>query len=225
MTIEALDTADPRRFAAQVAAHKVQGVKNVIVYINPLGLAGDKTAKKPTIDILHAAGMNVGFVSEGWGGSNNFSHGDINGSTGAHDGTVCGGWLDQLGAPAGTAVYPTVDNDVNQSQLTNLCMPYFMAFRRALDPKYKMGAYGCGTLLSALDAAGLLDYRWLSNAMGWSGSRAYRDAKKWDILQQLPAHVAGIDTDPDVLNPAKTEFGFWKAPTGIMDINSNVAGA
>lgn len=209
--MQAIDSPDPRNVAAKIEAFKAAGLKAAILYINPLGLAGDKTAKLPAIKTILAAGVDVGFVCEGWGGSGNFAHHDINAACGTRDGLACGKWLEQLGAPDGTAVYPTVDNDATSSSIANYCMPYFKAFRAALPAKYKMGVYGCGALIVALDAAKLIDYRWLSNAMGWNGSRAYRDSNKWDILQGLPTKFAGIDIDPNQLNSAKADFGFWSA--------------
>jgi len=210
MSIQVLDSPDPRHVAAKIETLKAQGLKAAILYISPINPAGDKTAKKPAISAILAAGVDVGFVCEGWGGSNNFAHQDINATCGARDGAMCGHWLDQLGAPAGTVIYPTVDNDASITQINGLCLPYFRAFRLALPIKYRMGAYGCGALLQALDGARLIDLRWLSNAMGWNGSRAYRDSKKWDILQGLAAKVAGIDIDPDQISPTRTDFGFWR---------------
>lgn len=218
MTIQALDSPDPRHIASNIVALKSQGLKAAILYISPIYPAGDKTAKKTAIDTIRAAGVDVGFVCEGWGGSNNFAHADINGPCGTRDGAMCGHWLDQLEAPAGTAAYPTVDNDASTAQIAQLCLPYFRGFRAALPQKYKMGAYGCGALLTALDAAQLLDYRWLSNALGWNGSRVYRDIGKWDILQGLSTKVLGIDIDPDQLNPARTDFGFWKAVPAVLPV-------
>jgi hypothetical protein len=211
MSLQVLDSPDPRHVAARIQTLKAQGLQAAILYISPINLAGDKTAKKPAIDAIRAAGVDIGFVCEGWGGSNNFSHHDINAACGARDGATCGKWLEQLGAPRGTAVYPTVDNDASTSQIASLCLPYFTAFRESLSHTYAMGVYGCGALIEALDAAMLIDYRWLSNAMGWNGSRAYRDSGKWDILQGLATHAAGIDIDPDRLNPNRSDFGFWKA--------------
>lgn len=218
--IQVLDTPDPRHVASNIQSLKAQGLTAAILYISPINPAGDKTAKKPAISTILAAGVDVGFVCEGWGGSSNFEHHDINAACGARDGAMCGHWLDQLGAPPGTAVYPTVDNDATPSAITQLCLPYFHAFREALPGKYRMGVYGCGALISALDDAHLIDYRWLSNAMGWSGSRAYRASNKWDILQGLQSKVSGIDIDPDQLNPAKTDFGFWKAVPAAPAVTS-----
>lgn len=218
MTLQALDSPDPRHIVSNIAMLKAQGLKAAILYISPINPSGDKTAKKDSISTILAAGIDVGFVCEGWGGSSNFAHQDINATCGARDGAMCGHWLDQLGAPASTAVYPTVDNDASTAQITQLCLPYFHAFRTALPQKYRMGAYGCGALLAALDAAELINFRWLSNALGWNGSRVYRDIGKWDIFQGLPTKIAGIDIDPDQLNPARTEFGFWRAAPAVLPV-------
>lgn len=226
MTIQLVDTDDPRGIAAHVAQFKAQGGTMAMIYINPIWLAGDKTGKKPTIDALHAAGIDVGFNCEGWGGSSGFAHNDISAATGGRDGQVCKDWLEQLGAPQGICVYASIDNDTSPSQIANLCIPYFKAFKIALAGKYRLGAYGCGALLSALDAQSLIDKRWLSNAMGWSGSLAYKASMKWDILQGLPTRaIGGVDVDPDQLNPNTADFGFWNPSPSIMDINSDVAGA
>lgn len=211
MSVTVLDSPDPRHVAGQIANLKAQGLKAAILYISPINMAGDKTAKKPAIDAIRAAGVDVGFVCEGWGGSSNFAHHDINAACGTRDGATCGHWLAQIGAPDGTAVYAAVDNDAAPPQINQLCLPYFKAFRAALDARFRLGVYGCGALIQALDDAKLIDLKWLSNAMGWSGSRLYRDSGKWDILQGLQSRVAGIDIDPDQLNPNKTDFGFWKA--------------
>lgn len=213
--LQVLDSPDPRHVAAKIDTLKAQGLKAAILYISPINLSGDKTAKKPAIDTILTAGVDVGFVCEGWGGSSNFAHHDINAACGTRDGATCGKWLAQFGAPDGTAVYAAVDNDTSPAQIRQLCLPYFRAFRAAMAPNYKLGVYGCGALLEALDAEKIVDYRWLSNAMGWSGSRAYRDSNKWDILQGLETKAAGIDIDPDRLHPDKIDFGFWRADTYV----------
>ncbi len=67
--LQVLDSPDPRHVASQIAALKAKGLKAAILYISPINPAGDKTAKKPSIDAIRAAGVDVGFVCEGWGGS------------------------------------------------------------------------------------------------------------------------------------------------------------
>lgn len=214
MTVAVFDSPDPAQCAIQAKALYEQGTRGVILYISPGFPAGAKTVKKPQVDALHAAGIGVGFVCEWWGGSDNFVHHDINDVFGKRDGTFCGGYLDYLGAPDGTAIYPTVDNDTSPAQLSQLCLPYFRAFRAALPAKYKMGAYGCGALLFALEAESpkIMDLPWLSNALGWSRSREYLATSRAAITQKPQSRVMGIDIDPDVVTGDLAGAGLWTAP-------------
>lgn len=211
MTITVIDSPNSALVAREANALYMAGVRVAILYISPGFPAGDKTVKAPHIKAIHTAGLSVGFVCEWWGGSDNFAHGDIDASHGTRDGRVCGDYLKSLGSPAGTSIYPTVDNDVNSIQLKNLCLPYFRNFRAALDPQYRMGAYGCGALLFALEAENpkIMDFPWLSNALGWNRSREYLATGHAAITQQRETKMLGIDIDPDVLNPNMTDFGFW----------------
>lgn len=192
---------------------KADGIETVIRYISPINMHGEKTIKKSELDALRAAGINVGFVCEGYGGSKNFLHHDITAATGHRDGSACGGYLVGLGAPAGVCVYAAIDTDLGTSQIRNLCFPYFTSFRAALDPRYTLGAYGAGALLAALKSMdpSPIAHTWLSNAMGWNGSRSFKANGNPDIVQSLPHNIAGMDTDPDVLNPNVRDFGFWAA--------------
>ncbi len=217
MAIQVIDSPQPALVAQKAEALKAQGLIAAILYISPINLHGDKTVRKAHIDALHAQGIDVGFVCEGWGGSDNFAHDDINATTGRRDGDACSGYLDQLGVPAGTAVYPTVDNDTSNNQITKLCIPYFQSFRATLDSKYRLGAYGCGALLFALEGqenprgVQFLDFPWLSNATKWSRSKEYAATNRWAVLQQPQNKLLGIDIDPNTLNPKMTDFGFWRA--------------
>lgn len=216
MSIAVIDSAQPALVAAKAAALKSQGLVAAILYINPLNLGDSKTVRAAHIAALHASGIDVGFVCEGYGGSNNFAHNDITAATGRRDGQVCSDYLDQLGAPDGTAVHPTIDNDVSPTQLKQLCIPYFQSFRAALASKYSLGAYGPGALLFALETVEnprgvqFLDFPWLSNATGWSRSHEYAATGRAAITQQRDTFLLGIDVDPNVLNPKMTDFGFWR---------------
>lgn len=211
MSISVIDSPDPATVAAKASALGSTGVIGAILYLSPINPGGSKTVKKAHIDAIHASGMAVGFVCEGWGGSDNFAHHDINAACGTRDGAFCGHYLQQLGAPAGVAVYPTVDNDAGPAQLQQLCLPYFQAFRAALPAQYKMGAYGCGALLFALEAekTKILDYPWLSNAMGWSRSHEYLATGRAVIVQQRETKLLGIDVDPDIVKGDLAAAGFW----------------
>ena len=216
------DSPDPGHVASKAKQLYDVGVRGVILYISPINPSGYKTVRLAHIAALHAAGIAVSFVCEGWGGSSNFSHHDINAACGTRDGAFCSHYLATLGAPAGVMVAPTVDNDVNAVQLKQLCLPYFKAFRAIMPSTYKMGAYGCGALLFALEsevAAGdsavtptrvsIMDVPWLSNAMGWSRSHEYAATNRAVIVQQKETRLLSIDVDPDVVRGELADAGFW----------------
>jgi Domain of unknown function (DUF1906) len=209
------DSPNPALCAAKAPQLAQQGITHVLLYISPRNPNGDKTVKPQHVKALHTNRIAVGFICEWWGGSNNFAHHDIDADHGKFDGDFCGHYLrDILGAPAGTAVYPTVDNDTSAQQLRDLCLPYMRAFRAALDPQYRMGAYGSGALLFALEAEQpkILDFPWLSNATGWNRTHEYAATGRAAIVQQRETKLLGIDVDPDVLNAAMSDVGFWMPP-------------
>ena|ERR1700688_460354 len=221
MTMNCFDCPDPAAVAAKAKALASNGIKRVILYINPGWLADAKTVKLAHIEALHTAGIGVAFVCEQWGGSDNFKHGDITAATGAHHGKVCSDYMKQLGAPAGVMCAPTVDNDVNTSQIKNLCLPYAVEFRNALDPDYAFGFYSAGALLFALENVkpGILTYPWLSNAGGWSRSHEYAATGRAAITQQRDTKFLGLDIDPNVLLPA-AEAAFWMPANTVVDLNT-----
>jgi hypothetical protein len=208
------DSPDPGAVASKAHALRNAGTEGAILYISPGFPAGSKTVKKPQIEAIHNSDIAVAFVCEWWGGSDNFAHHDINAAYGTRDGAFCSHYLKTLGAPDGTAVYPTVDNDVTNAWLKQLCLPYFRAFRTAMDKSYRMGAYGPGALLFALEAEDpkILDFPWLSNAMGWSRSHEYAATGRATITQQRETKLLGIDIDPDVVKGSLLDAGFWMPP-------------
>lgn len=191
--------------AAVVAALGAGGT--VIRYINPLGTASEKTVKPPEARAIAAAGLRLGLVCEGWGGSPNFAHNDITAATGTRDGGFCANYAATVGAPAGAAIYFAVDTDATAAQIRDLVVPYFTAVRAAVAGRYRVGIYGCGAACRAVLTAGAADLAWLANATGWNGSKEFHASGDWNILQHLPATIAGIDTDPDETNPVHPDIG------------------
>lgn len=106
-----------------------------------------------------------------------------------------------VGQPVGSAIYFAVDCGVAHPEDV---LPYFAAVAPVVrGAGFKVGAYGCGLLLSGLFNAKLIDYDWLSGAMGWPGSRAYVSpfdpSGKPAIVQGLEGMVDGMDIDPDTV--------------------------
>lgn len=204
-----------------LVALKAAGIKTVIRYVST-NTAGEKCIKAAEAKSIAADGLRLGLVFEVYGGTKN----ELNASLGTSHGAFARKWLPQIGAPDGAAIYFAVDSDPNPSQITASVIPYLKAAKAALGGQFRMGVYGPGSICTAAQDAGIADLTWLSNAMGWRGSKAYRDSKKWNILQHLPQTIAGIDTDPDEINAAHPDIGdfvpFAPAPGGGASQGSDI---
>lgn len=185
----------------RLSSFKALGIESIGRYINPSNPSGEKTVKAPEARAIAAAGMKLFLVCEGWGGSDNFAHHDINAATGKRDAEFCIDYAEKVGAPTGACIYFAIDTDASQSEIKTFVLPYFQAISDAFaDSDYRIGAYSSGDVLTAVDS--LVDLTWLSCSLGWSGSRDYLNEKPtpWAIRQHTPQTIAGIDTDPDDAN-------------------------
>jgi Domain of unknown function (DUF1906) len=175
---------------------KAVGIETVIRYIGA-SAGSEKYIKPAEARAIGEAGLKLGLVFEIWGGEGDFEHGDINAASGAAHGAFARDYVASLGAPSGAVVYFALDTDVSDAQVRSIVLPYLTAVKAALAGSFQMGVYGCGAVCSAALDAGLAVKAWLSNAMGWNGSRAFRASGRETLLQHLPTMIAGLDTDPD----------------------------
>jgi hypothetical protein len=109
--------------------------------------------------------------------------------------------------PAGSAIFFAVDFDALERDVGDNIIPYFKAIRDVVqelpvDQRYKVGAYGSGSVITALLDGGLIDYSWLSAPLGWRGSREFQRSGNWDF-QQLPAEEerCGAFMDRNLIRP------------------------
>jgi peptidoglycan hydrolase-like protein with peptidoglycan-binding domain len=193
---------------AMANAIKAAGIVTVIRYINPLSATSWKAIKTEEARTLAEAGLRVGLVCEGWGGSDNFSHNDITAATGARDGAFCAHYAGAVvGAPRRAGIYAAIDNDTNQNQIETLVLPYMRAFKAALGDKYRAGIYGPGSACAAALDGGCATLAWLANARKWSGRVEFKNSKRWSLLQHEESNWMGLSIDPDEINPTNTDFG------------------
>jgi hypothetical protein len=178
---------------------KAAGIETIIRYITT-STQSDKCIKPPEARAIADAGLKLGLVFEVWGGSDNFSHHDIHADSGAQHGQFAKAWAANVGAPDGTIIWFAIDNDVSADQFERLVQPYFTSVKAALGGKYRTGIYGCGFACQQSLDSGIADAAWLSNAMGWNGSRNFRATNRWHLLQGLDTHLCGLDIDPNDAN-------------------------
>lgn len=216
--------------ASRLPQLKQLGYDEIIRYLST-SVAGEKCVKPAEAKAIADAGLRLGLVFEVWGGEGNFSHDDINAETGAAHGGFVRNYAPTVGAPDGAVIFFAIDTDVTDTQIASLVIPYFRAIKAAFAGKFRVGVYACGAVCAACLNAGWADVAWLSNAMGWNGSRSFRDSRRWALLQHLPAIIAGIDTDPDEVvtqpevNPAILDsVGFVPFSSGTMPPPPEVRG-
>lgn len=188
---------------------KAAGVKTLIRYI----ASGDKSITPSEARAIASAGVRLALVYEAWGDT----HGEISADLGAAHARDTLARAPLLGAPSGCAVYFAIDNDESPNSLRNRILPYFRAIKSTLNGKYRVGVYGPGTVCAAALDAGVVDLAWLANATGWSGYASFKVSQRWSILQHLPQNIAGLDTDPDEINPARPDIGDFVPFGGVMN--------
>lgn len=183
-----------------------KGIKTCSQYLTDI--PGDR-AKLPTngvqVTAIQAHGMSVLLNFEGAGASPNaFTR-----AKGLANGRYARAYsFNELRAPPGTAIYFSTEARFDAAYIASNVKPYFDAVREAMTesssaPSYKIGGYSSGSVCEALIDHDSIDYYWLANAMGWSGSRQFLASGKWHI-RQLPTingFVPGLNVDPDEINP------------------------
>lgn len=190
---------------AKLATLKAGGIMTVIRYINPLSLSSSKTVKVAEAQAIAAAGMRLALVCEGWGDAE--GHGGIDRPSGDRDGEKCRDYAKTVGAPIGAGIYFAVDTDESASRIRSLVLPYFEEVKKGLAGTYRVGVYGSGAVCDAVQAAGLTELTWLAQSTGWTNYRPYRDSNKWNLIQRMPLTIAGLDIDPDDINPSRADIG------------------
>ena len=121
----------------------------------------------------------------------------------------------QVGQPPGSAIYFAVDFDASISQIDAGIIPYFRAANEVVPADYVVDGYGSGLVLSRLDAEGLISHGWLAGAMGWQGSRAYKNAALTEIEQDTPSDPWGFGFDVDRNYARPGNFGSWAGGTSL----------
>jgi hypothetical protein len=105
----------------------------------------------------------------------------------------------------GSVLFASTDFDVTASHAAAV-QAYVQAFAKA-SPGYGVGLYGNGFINDMLFAAKLIQVRWITQSMGFTGSKESLAAGRFEIAQRLPAKMLGLDVDPDSLRVAGADIG------------------
>lgn len=182
---------------------KAAGIDTVIRYLAPSAnswkVVGTGEAKA-----IAAAGLRLGLVFEGDGHPN----GSVQGFTHGHAALA---QAQAVGAPDGAVIWGTVDYDPSHAAIPGI-ISWYRAFKASISGKYRIGSYCSGYCAQALiDAGGIIDTTkdlttnttlpliWITQSLGFAGSRDYLNSgKPFVYFQLLPHQTAGLDADPDI---------------------------
>jgi hypothetical protein len=136
---------------------------------------------------------------------------------GAMDGAYCRRRLAEIGAPPGAWIACAIDEDMPGSVAhQNALMDYVKAFFGELvdaqgKSTVRRALYGPGAALDLAYEIGAIDEggRWVTQSLGFTGSRASIAAGRIDVEQLLPKRIAGLDADPNIFNTWYTHDPNW----------------
>jgi hypothetical protein len=121
---------------------------------------------------------------------------------------------DNIGQPADSAIYFSVDFDADAAEIDNNIAPYFEGVKEAFaqesggEHEYRIGAYGSGLTCSKLTEKGLIEFTWLAMSRGFRGTKAALTSGNYHLTQLYPSAVlCGLDVDFNDANPAHPDFG------------------
>lgn len=172
---------------------KAPGIEYVARYL------GDtwKSINKQEAVVLLENGLKIVSIWE----TNPTNAGYFTMDQGFADGHDAASFAQSIGQPEGSAIYFAVDYDMQPSDVRAI-LNYFLAVRRGLGKKYKVGVYGSYTVLEILHRSCAADFYWQTSA--WSGGNI---AEFIDILQYgFNKKIAGIPVD---YNQVSTNAGSW----------------
>lgn len=126
---------------------------------------------------------------------------------GTMDGEVAAAFAVTVGLPPnnGSVLLASTDFDVTAHQAPAV-QAYVQAFAKAA-PGYGVGLYGNGYINDMLFDAKIIAVRWITQSMGFTGSKESLAAGRYEIAQRLPAKICGMDTDPNSLRLPGLDIG------------------
>jgi len=155
-------------------------------------LTRDEAISLSNNDLLIAAVWENGFPTE----ATYFSK-----TKGIFDGTSAYHYAQEIGQPAGSAIYFAVDFDATPKEVSGLIRDYFEGISEGFNnissgnPVYDAGVYGSGFVCSWLSEKGLVKYTWQALSTGWLG---YDPNGDWNIKQIQETTICGLDADTDL---------------------------
>ncbi|WP_236026621.1 glycoside hydrolase domain-containing protein [Alicyclobacillus acidoterrestris] len=164
---------------------KSAGITHVGRYLGPA--TNWKTMQQTEAQAILAASLNLWSIWE----TNPTNASYFSDAQGASDGKTEAAYAQSFGQPKGTAIYHTIDYDVQPDAYSRI-LEHFQAIKAA-NTGYKVGVYGPYGVLQYLYQNGAADYYWQTYA--WSGGFLVSFAHLYQYQNSVT--VAGINVDRD----------------------------
>lgn len=217
-----IDTTSNTR--ASISCLRSQGVQTVIRYYNFSNSSRfpEKRLELPEAELLSANGLQIAVVFQ----QRQDRVADFSESNGIAAGRRAYRHAkDNIGQPAGSAIYFGVDFDATSNEIRDSVAPYFKGVKRAFTEEsggpagYRVGAYGSGLVCKTLTAAGLIEFTWLAMSRDFQGTREALAAGDFHLVQRAPATtLCGLGVDLNDSNPARPDFGAFRIETDVKPI-------
>ncbi len=187
MATKILDTDD--NTTTHLPRLKAAGVTTVIRYL--ARSHSWKTVTPNEAKAIANAGLKLGLVFETTGKPHGSSEGNL-------DGEAAVKYAKEVGAPPGAVIWYAVDYDPNPLNMPGIEQAFVSFGKKVKDAGYRVGAYASGYCNGILYEKKIITMRWLTQSLGFRGTRAAIKNKEYELLQLLPKTVAGLDVDPDM---------------------------
>jgi len=122
-------------------------------------------------------------------------------------------FADYIGQPDGSAILFAVDADFSLARVQSHIVPYFEAIQSTIGSRFRIGAYGSGTVLRKLLEEGLIEIPWISMSRAFHGTEEFFYSNDWALRQVPPARThdgSGVSYDRNVLNWSIDEIGAFQ---------------
>jgi hypothetical protein len=171
--------------------------------------AGEKALSKAEAVALSSAGLKIvaiwedGFPTKG----SYFSY-----AKGVDDGTSAFHDAMSLGQPIRSPIYFAVDYDAELTEICGCIADYFAGVRAGFaaiaagNTVHPVGVYASGATCSWLLAREFVSYTWLSQSLGFRGSKEFTT---WNLKQGATEQRCGIEVDTD---EGDSDYGGFMVP-------------
>lgn len=195
------------------------GFRTVIRYYSEFTQQKEKCVTLPEALALGRAGLRLGVVYQ-------------------DGGTVAAGFTQSKGFRAGryvysyaqgtihqapgSAIYFAVDFDASKTEVKQNISPFFQGVATGFQsesggvPDCAVGVYGSGLVCASILDAGLASFAWISQSMGFTGTKEFLKTNRWHLKQNLPEIVCGLDADTNDRNPAQPDIGDFAPDLDIL---------